>query len=62
MSGIVSPVAIGSIAVIIVIVTVPVAMAAAAASLSCGGLVIKDPDCVDKSYPRFWKDFKKTFR
>lgn len=38
-----------------------IAMAAAAASLACPGLEIRDTDCVNKSYPDFWKDFKKTF-
>ncbi len=38
-----------------------IAMAAAAASLVCPGLEIKNPGCVNKSYPGFWTDFKKVF-
>lgn len=38
-----------------------IAMAAAAASTVCPGLEIKNPGCVDKSYPGFWKDFGKVF-
>lgn len=38
-----------------------IAMAAAAASAACPGLEIKNPGCVDKSYPGFWRDFKKIF-
>ncbi|OIO03384.1 MAG: 3-phosphoshikimate 1-carboxyvinyltransferase [Elusimicrobia bacterium CG1_02_56_21] len=38
-----------------------IAMAAAAASLACPGLKIKNPGCVDKSYPGFWRDFKEVF-
>ena len=38
-----------------------IAMAAAAASAACPGLEIQNPGCVDKSYPGFWKDFKKLF-
>ncbi len=38
-----------------------IAMAAAAASAACRGLEIKNPGCVDKSYPGFWRDFKKVF-
>lgn len=38
-----------------------IAMAAAAAALVCPGLAIKNPGCVNKSYPGFWKDFKKVF-
>lgn len=37
------------------------AMAAAAASAACPGLEIKDRACVAKSYPGFWKDFRKVF-
>ena len=39
-----------------------IAMAAAAASTACPGLKIKNPGCVKKSYPGFWRDFKKTFK
>jgi 3-phosphoshikimate 1-carboxyvinyltransferase len=39
-----------------------IAMAAAAASAACPSLEIKNPDCVDKSYPGFWKDFKPLFK
>lgn len=39
-----------------------IAMAAAAASAACPGLKIKNPGCVNKSYPGFWLDFKKTFK
>ncbi len=35
-----------------------VAMAAAAASAVCPGLKIKNPGCVDKSYPGFFRDFR----
>lgn len=35
------------------------AMAAAAASAACPGLKIADRDCVAKSYPGFWKDFRR---
>ena len=38
-----------------------IAMAAAAASLVCPGLEIRNPGCVNKSYPGFWKDFRKVF-
>ncbi|MDO8805539.1 MAG: 3-phosphoshikimate 1-carboxyvinyltransferase [Elusimicrobiota bacterium] len=38
-----------------------IAMAAAAAALICPGLEIKNPGCVNKSYPGFWKDFKRVF-
>jgi len=38
-----------------------IAMAAAAASVVCPRLEIKNPGCVDKSYPGFRKDFKKIF-
>jgi 3-phosphoshikimate 1-carboxyvinyltransferase len=38
-----------------------IAMAAAAAALVCPKLEIKNPGCVNKSYPGFWKDFKKVF-
>ncbi|KAF0152990.1 MAG: 3-phosphoshikimate 1-carboxyvinyltransferase, partial [Elusimicrobia bacterium] len=38
-----------------------VAMAAAAASVVCPGLKIKNPGCVDKSYPGFFRDFRRTF-
>lgn len=38
-----------------------IAMAAAAASAACPGLKIRNPGCVNKSYPGFWKDFKKAF-
>lgn len=38
-----------------------IAMAAAAARAACPGLRIKDPGCVEKSYPGFWKDFKEVF-
>ncbi len=38
-----------------------IAMAAAAAALVCPGLEIKNPGCVDKSYPGFWNDFKAVF-
>jgi len=38
-----------------------IAMAAAAAALVCPGLKIRNPGCVNKSYPGFWKDFKKIF-
>jgi 3-phosphoshikimate 1-carboxyvinyltransferase len=37
------------------------AMAAAAASLACPGLRIDDADCVSKSYPGFWVDFRELF-
>lgn len=37
------------------------AMAAAAAAVVCPGLQIRNPGCVDKSYPGFWKDFSKVF-
>ena len=37
-----------------------IAMALAIASLKCKKpLVIKDSECVEKSYPNFWNDFKK---
>jgi len=39
-----------------------IAMAAAAASTACPGLKIKNPGCVNKSYPGFWRDFKKIFK
>ncbi len=38
-----------------------IAMAAAAAALVCPGLEIRNPGCVDKSYPGFWSDFKEIF-
>ncbi len=38
-----------------------IAMAAAAASAACPGLEIRNPGCVDKSYPGFLKDFRKVF-
>lgn len=38
-----------------------IAMAAAAAALVCPGLEIRNPGCVDKSYPGFWNDFRKVF-
>ena len=38
-----------------------IAMAAAAAALVCPGLKIKNPGCVNKSYPGFWNDFKAIF-
>ena len=38
-----------------------IAMAAAAAALVCPGLEIRNPGCVDKSYPGFWNDFKQVF-
>ena len=38
-----------------------IAMAASAAAAVCPGLEIQNPGCVDKSYPGFWKDFKKIF-
>lgn len=38
-----------------------IAMAAAAARAACPGLKIRNPGCVNKSYPGFWKDFKKVF-
>lgn len=38
-----------------------IAMAAASASVACPGLEIKNPGCVDKSYPGFWDDFRKVF-
>lgn len=38
-----------------------VAMAAAAASAACPGLKIKSPGCVDKSYPGFFRDFRRVF-
>ena len=38
-----------------------IAMAAAAAALRCPGLEIRNPGCVNKSYPGFWKDFVKVF-
>ncbi len=38
-----------------------IAMAAAAASTAAPGLEIRNPGCVNKSYPGFWKDFKKVF-
>jgi len=38
-----------------------IAMAAAAAALVCPGLNIKNPGCVKKSHPGFWKDFRKVF-
>ena len=38
-----------------------IAMAAAAASVACPGLEIKNPGCVNKSYPGFWLDLEKTF-
>ncbi len=39
-----------------------IAMAAAAASAACPGLKIKNPGCVNKSYPGFWHDFKNIFK
>ncbi|OGR78336.1 MAG: 3-phosphoshikimate 1-carboxyvinyltransferase [Elusimicrobia bacterium GWC2_64_44] len=39
-----------------------IAMAAAAAGTACPGLKITDRDCVAKSYPGFWKDFRKVFK
>ena len=39
-----------------------IAMAAAAASAACPGLKIQNPGCVNKSYPGFWRDFKKLFK
>lgn len=38
-----------------------IAMAAGAAALRCPGLEIRNPGCVNKSYPGFWKDFVKVF-
>ncbi len=38
-----------------------IVMAAAAASAVCPGLEIRNPGCVDKSYPGFWRAFKKLF-
>jgi len=38
-----------------------IAMAAATAALICPGLEIRNPGCVDKSFPGFWSDFKKVF-
>lgn len=39
-----------------------VAMAAAAAGAAHPGLKIKNPGCVDKSYPGFFRDFRRVFR
>ena len=37
-----------------------IAMALAVASIKCiKPLIIMDSDCVKKSYPHFWEDFKK---
>ncbi len=38
-----------------------IAMAAAAAKARCPGLEIRNPGCVDKSYPGFWSDFRRVF-
>ena len=38
-----------------------IAMAAAAARAACPGLKIRNPGCVNKSYPGFWKDFRRVF-
>lgn len=38
-----------------------IAMAAAAASARCPRLEIRNPDCVNKSYPDFWRDFRAFF-
>ena len=38
-----------------------IAMAAAVAASACPGLEIRNPGCVDKSYPGFRKDFTKVF-
>lgn len=38
-----------------------IAMAAAAARTRCAALEIRNPGCTDKSYPGFWRDFKKVF-
>lgn len=35
------------------------AMSFAVAGLFINGIKIRDPDCVSKSYPNFWKDFSK---
>lgn len=37
-------------------------MAGAAASAACPGLKIKNPGCADKSYPGFFRDFRRVFR
>ena len=38
-----------------------IAMAMAIASIKCKNpLIIKNADCVNKSYPNFWKDFMKV--
>ncbi|MDD2805826.1 MAG: 3-phosphoshikimate 1-carboxyvinyltransferase [Elusimicrobiales bacterium] len=39
-----------------------IAMAAAAAQAACPGLKLTGRDCVAKSYPGFWKDFRKVFK
>ncbi|WP_291862351.1 3-phosphoshikimate 1-carboxyvinyltransferase [Marinilabilia sp.] len=36
------------------------AMAFAPAALTCGNLVIENPEVVSKSYPRYWDDLKKA--
>ncbi len=36
-----------------------IAMSFAVAGLRVPGIVIKDPDCVNKSFPEFWKFFEK---
>ncbi|NYT04041.1 MAG: 3-phosphoshikimate 1-carboxyvinyltransferase, partial [Candidatus Methanofastidiosa archaeon] len=35
------------------------AMSFAVAGLFIEGIKIRDPDCVSKSYPKFWEDFSK---
>lgn len=38
-----------------------IAMAAGAASAAGAGIKTENPGCVDKSYPGFWTDLKRTF-
>lgn len=39
-----------------------IAMSFAVAGLKIGGLGIKNPDCVNKSFPEFWYEFEKLYR
>jgi len=38
-----------------------IAMSFAAAGLAIDGIVIKDPDCVKKSFPDFWEKLEALY-
>jgi len=48
-------------AVFVVAAVVAAFAAATAARAACPGLKIRNPGCVNKSYPGFWKDFRRVF-